>query len=102
MSKILFLSVLVAAPVFADDSQLLTQAMFDNSAKMTEIKTECNSRVTNVQTLQVSEGHYLHTFKLQRFFRGLPGRDCTVQIAQDLTPTYHDGPIEYVVSVIHE
>ena len=100
MKTHLLIYALTLTPAFADDwKQQLTQALVDNSIKITEIKKKCNSRVSNVKSTEISNGRYLHTFQLERFFRGSPGIDCIVEIDQDTTPTHHDGPIAYKVIV---
>ena len=40
-----------------------------------------------------------HTLTLGRDFRGQPGKDCKVEIMQDFTPTYVDGPVAYEIVV---
>lgn len=100
--KTLILALLLGTISAASANDQLAEALWQNSATIEVLKNKCGDQLNQVETKNVSDGIYAHTFTVSKFeaMRGATPK-CRITITQDYTPTYADGAVAYTIDIKH-
>lgn len=90
---------LLAVTSLSGFASTLTQALVDNSEKITQLKKICGSQISgNVIASAKEQNVLVHRITLQESNLGFVEKECEISIEVDSSKLEVDGPVTYTVT----